>query len=479
MGFIEDILRRGSGARAMASLPTGADVGGVSTREIGSDGRDVYGSHQGYGSAYGYAEQNRELTGKRRYPIFDEMRLSDAAVRSLLLHVKLPILRAHWDVAPASEDPTDRAIADACRWQFGLGSRPGKGPLRGGFHTLLRQQLLFIDYGSMTSEIIWGGIVPWVDEDGAIHNVRPIIKLGPRYPASIDRYLDPQAGSREYLGGIIQGYDGSVKIPGSKLIHHVLEPENDHWEGTSMIRPCVGPWKLKKNLMIGGAIAMDRFASGIPVVRYPTGSDDRAKAKARGIARGIRTNEQAWVTFEGTPEEGWDLNIVSGAGTVPDTLPLLRHYDLQIMSAGLAKFAELGTTETGSRAVGETLIDPFFQALEALAGQLAEDLTDQAVGRFVELNFGAEFDVPTLSCSKITAHDLDTVGRYLTSLSAAGLNVTDEPMAEHLRAIGGFPELPEGDDPAKALPPAPAEGSPLALAVPPGLPSTLAPPPAT
>ena len=97
---------------------------------------------------------------------------------------------------------------------------------------------------------------------------------------------------------------------------------------------------MKKQLLISSAIAYDRWASGIPEVRYPVGSDAQTVAKAKNIARDVRVNERAYVTFEGQEEDGWSLNIRSGAGSIADPIPLLRHYDSQIMAAGLASFAE-------------------------------------------------------------------------------------------------------------------------------------------
>lgn len=460
--FFDRLLGRGGTGggtgRGMARIPVGAEVGSASTRELGSDYRDPL--HAAYPGAPAGVEPNPELAGPERYRVYDEMRLSDGTVRALLWHMKLPILRALWDVDPAGTDPVNETIAEFVRWNLGLGERPGRPPLRGAFPALLRQSLLCIDYGSMTSEIVWGPLTDWVDSDGVVHRVRPVAKVAPRYPGSIMEYRDPPAGSREYLGGIVQWGAQNTVIPGEKLIHHVIEPENDPYRGTSVIRPCWGPWTLKKNLLLSSAIAYDRYSAGVPVVRYPTGSGRDAKTRARNIAQGVRTNERAWVTFEGGPDEGWSLEIVSGAGSIADPLPLLRHYDLQIMAAGLAKFAELGTTTTGSRAVAEVLAGPFYMALESFADLIASDLTSQLIARIVEVNFGAEYPVPTLRASKITAKDLEAMGRYVTSLASAGIPVTDEPTVRHLRSIGGLPE-PSAQGETGDGPPRVAGGLPL------------------
>jgi hypothetical protein len=64
---------------------------------------------------------------------------------------------------------------------------------------------------------------------------------------------------------------------------------------------------------------------------------------------------------------GAELRFRGVEGTLPDVLASLRYGDEQMAAAFLAMFTKLGTTETGSRAVGESLIDFFVLAQEAVA----------------------------------------------------------------------------------------------------------------
>lgn len=429
--------RKATGARAFAALP--AAPPGVSARaptgEAGSDGKTWY------DGLTPNADPNPELSNLLKYRVYEEMRVSDAVVRGVLWLLKLPIRQADPMLDPATGDPADVAVADCARWQLGIEHTKGRpGPL--DWERTLALTMLYLDYGSMTLEIVWGDPVPWVDADGDIHQVRPIVKLGPRYPQTITEYLPPPLGSRDALGGVVQTLAKST-IPGPRLVHLVNEQETNRYTGVSVIRPAYGPWRLKKNLLVSSAIAYDRFSAGIPLIRYPNGGGDPAYQKAVRIARDIRAHERAYIVLEGAEEDGWQASILSGSGSIADPVPLLRHYDLQIASSVVAQFTQLGSTETGSRAVAEAQADPFYLVLQSIARQVAGDLTRQVVARFVEMNFGAEAAVPALEFGKMHVDDVEALGRYVQALAAAGMNMTDTETQNHMRALGGLPTLAE------------------------------------
>jgi hypothetical protein len=390
----------------------------------------------GGGSA---TETAPELRGRTRFRVFDEMRNSDPIVKSLLWAWKLPVRAAEWSVTAASEDEVDLAVADAVRWAFGLDGEPGH--ITGGFQHLLAQTLLYLDYGAMSGELVLDDPVIWRDADGDPHLIVPVWKVGRRLPHSVQRYIDPPPGSQDPLGGMVQAQAPKVVIPGERLLHTVLEPEVEPLTGVSLIRPCYGAWKLKRSLLVGSAVAFDRHAGGIPVVRYPTGGGPTAFARAQRIGRDLRNHERAYVALEGRADEGWDVDILSGAGSLADPVPLLRHYDEQIVSAGLAQVMRLGTSERGARAVGEVLAEPLFLAITSIAEQVANDLTDQLVRRFVRMNFGA-VDVPRLTPSKISHRNIELVTRAMAELASAGMNFSDRATQDEMRDLLGLPDLP-------------------------------------
>lgn len=433
--------------RRMARLPEPPATAPSLPPEIGTTARspweidlDMANGEPGYLSI----DANPELSGQNRYTVFDEMRMSDSMVRSVAWMVKLPIRRADWNVTPVSEDPVDLAVADSVRWLLGFGDRYPRPALRHGFDKLLAQQLLCIDYGSMDGELVWGrDLEPFVDNDGDVHMLHPIVKVGARYPRATARFVQADPADRAYIGGLYQHQASEKLIPGHSLFHSVLEPETDPYRGVSLLRPCVGPWTLKKNMLVSSAIGHDRYSAGIPIVRYPQGGTSQQRARAIAIARDLRHHERAFVVFEGLAEDGWDVDILSGNGSLADPIPLLQHYDQMILGAGLAKFAELGITATGSRATAQVLQDPFYQSLESLAGMIRDDLQLQIVDRFVEMNFTAAVKAPRVTVQRISDDDMAAIGNYITSLRAAGVPLNDIETVQRLRRIGGLPEAPD------------------------------------
>lgn len=388
---------------------------------------------------------NPELAGIQKYGVYNEMRLTDPACRSLLWLFKLPIRSARWGLHPAGEDPIDRLIRDATAAQFGL--EDDEGWLNVSWRQSLAGPLLALDFGAHGEEIIWDDdLREWVDADGDLHVLRPIVRLAPRYAS---RFVD---------GEIETGKDGWISrarqsgreewIPGSKLAWYRLEPEDPDWLGLSLLRAVYGPWKLKKNLMISAAIGWDRFAAGTPVIRYPSGGGKDAERRAETIGRNYRVHERAWIALEGPEpsqgEEGWSFKIESVSGSVNDPVPLLRHYDEQISTAGLQMFARLGTSERGSRAVGETLSDPYFLAVQSIAlDVIAEERRRRIIRRFVDVNFGTQYRTPKLTVSKIQARSIETLARVLADLSSAGFSFADRATQNDVRDQLEFEKLPE------------------------------------
>lgn len=416
----------------------------------------------------GGPDVNPALTGRTKYQAYQEMRLSDSAVRSALWTVKLPIRGGAWDVEAASDDPVDTLIADAAAAQLGLRGNPGWLDLSWDAQTA--QALLFLDWGCMFEEIVWAkDPVEWRDADGDPHLIRPAARLAPRFPATVSRVVaDTQTGR---IARVEQDLPGAHPIPGEKVIHLALEREGRNWWGTSLLRPMWGPWRLKKALMVGAGIAYDRWASGVPVVRYPAGGSGAVKAQAEQIGRNIRQHERAYVALEGPPPPagGWDVSLLRGADAIADPVPLLNYFNRAIGEAAMQQFTSLGTTERGSRAVGDVLSDPFYQAAAAIAGYLAEERGRQLLRRWVDHNFGEGVDVPRLTVSKLQARSVETLARALAELADAGLNFTDRATQDDIRDQLELPHLP--DDVGVEVTPAPwsspaarrREGDPLEL----------------
>lgn len=395
----------------------------------------------------GGEDPNDLLRGRLKFPIYEEMRKSDAAVRSNLAMYKLPLIRAEWSFDPHDDSPEAQLVADACSWQFGLGDHGDLSPMDMGWSESLRLSLTCLDFGAHFEEYVWSDeLVEWVGGDGQERPMRPLIRLAPRFASSIREIeTDDKLGT---IKTIVQDLPDAKPIPGSKIQAYVVAREGNDWWGTALIRPMYGPWKLKKALMVAAAIGWDRWASGVPVVRYPYGSGDEGRRTAEEIGRNVRQHERGYVALEGPePEKGgqWGLDLMTGSGSLADPIPLLRHYDQQISYAALTMFSSLGVTETGSRAVGEVLEDPYLLALEATADTLKEVRSRGAVRQFVTHNFGPDTPTPKLLCKNIGKVDVAKIVQAIAALSGAGFNFTDTDTQNDLRGMLDLRELSTDD----------------------------------
>jgi hypothetical protein len=393
--------------------------------------------------------ENPELQGRWKYAIYDDMRWSDPAVKSTLWIYKLPIRSARYVVDPASDDPVDVVVRDAVCWQFGLDG--AEGELDWSWPGLVGQALLCLDYGAHGHEIVEGDPTTWTDADGDDHDVVPIARLAPRFASSI-RYpdgirTDPASGR---ISLVIQDVPDSTPIPGDQLMWHVLDREGTDWYGQSLLRAMYGSWRLKRALMIAAGIGWDRYAIGIPAVWYPRSGGPAKKAEAEAIARNFRLHERAWMVFEGKrsggpggTEQGWDIDVIGGSGTMQDPSGLIRLYDEQIFTAAMQHFMVLGRTSGGNRALGEALGEPFYLAAQALADDVVAEIRRTAVRRFVDRNFGPDVDLPRISASGIQTHDLGILATAIYDFAQAGLSFTDRDTQNDIRELLHLRELPE------------------------------------
>jgi hypothetical protein len=436
-------------ARQNATAPVG-DITGPPRGEAGYDGEswmvDMYG---------GGPDVNPELTGTAKFDVYDEMAKTDPSIKSLLMYLLLPVRSAQWGLEPADDTPVAKVIRDMVAWNLGLEDQDGQLDL--SWDELLQQgagQVLRM--GPCFEELVWDDARRWRDADGDEHLVRPLARLALR-PARTIAKVDRQRGR---IRSVLQDMSGARTIPGEKLSYMVFERESNHWDGVSVLRPAWGAWKMKKALVIAAGIGWDRFASGLPAIWHP--DDPDAEARARRMGRGIRTHERGYVHFpvgdnETKDTSKWGIDILSGAQSLADPVPLLRWYSGQIAEAGMQQFTQLGNTETGSRATAQVQIDPFFLAVQTLAHYYRRERQRQVVRKIVEVNFGAEAAdtlTPRLVVSRIQARNMEVIARAISELAPLGFQLTDRDVQDDVREMLGFGKLPDelvdrGIDPAR------------------------------
>lgn len=127
---------------------------------------------------------------------------------------------------------------------------------------------------------------------------------------------------------------------------------------------------------------------------------------------------EAEITFESVSDAAV---MAVGRDTIKD------HYSM-ITKSILAQFVDLGTTETGSRALGESQISFFKEGLQTMGSILIENPWNRVIASLIKLNFNGDI-YPRLKLNKIEDKTAELLYNSFIELLKQG-SVTDSVKAE-------------------------------------------------
>lgn len=422
-------------------------------------------------------EETPELTWPADVAVYDKMGRTDGQVAAVFRAITLPILAANWHLGTEGVDPRVVAFVAA-----ELGLTPNRAAVarrrRHGivWRDYLRHALLCLRYGHMPFEVVHQVDAPGADLAG-IAGLPPLVahlrKLAPRMPRSLSAIdVAPDGG----LVGIRQlvtvpaGRDSRAPawsaswsastveerpIPVAWLVMHTNDREGGDWRGTSILRASYKNWLIKDQLLRLGPMAVERNGMGLPVVTF----DDQAggsEHKALELARAARAGEDAGAALPA----GYTLQLMGVTGSTKDELPLIHYHDQQIGKNTLAMFLDLGH-DNGARSLGDTFVDFFALAQNAVADEHAETATEHVVRDLVALNFGDDEPYPPVLHDEISA-EAALRPADLAALVAAGVVLPDDDLDAEIRRRFRLPapNPVDVDVPAGPVPPPPS-GRPL------------------
>ena len=389
---------------------------------------------------YGMADTGeylKKLQGAAGRATFDEMRRSDPVIGGVLFAIGLPIRQANYYVEPVSDNSTDVEIAETI--QRGL-----LEDMTITWDDTIRHILLMFPFGFSVLEKVWEL------RDGF---VQPR-KLDPRLPQSIVGWKTGPDG----LIGPTQMDEGfkEIVLPIEKLLVFSTDKEGDNWEGIPLLRRCYKPWFIKNTLEKVNAIKHERHGVGIPVMDIPENitQDSKEWQDVEDVLSSVQANEQAYVI---TPN-GYTFRIEGGQGKEgTDALPSIKYYDEVIAKALIAMFMSLGSTDTGSRALGGEFLDIFRLSIQSFADYICEVINRFAVKQYVDFNWNVK-EYPRLKVRRIQRLD----PQVLAVLKNAGLITGDEEIENTIRDELNLPdkqtEEPQGKKPVKKEKPDPDAG---------------------
>jgi hypothetical protein len=347
-------------------------------------------------------EYNPILEGRSGFLIYEKMRRSDADVRAALLACKLPIRAADYQIVPGLKENEEgfglaKKIAEEVRENLlgGLESPTSTGCwVTQNFETVKENALLCLDFGCAAHEDLWH-----IDGD----KVR-LRKLAPRLPYTFYRYhVDDDGESLLYLEQY--GYRGNnfvnVLVPAEKIAYFVNDMEGAYFYGRSVLRAAYQHWYMKSQIYRIDAISIERNGLGVPTIKQGPNVSAEDRKSAENWVKMLAAHESTGLSLP----NGWEFVLTGITGRVRDPQASIQHHSEMIMRSVLANFLALGSTQTGSRALGNSMRDFFYLSLEAVSRKIDETISNTSIRRLVNYNYtpqpGKKLPYPRLVTSNI------------------------------------------------------------------------------
>lgn len=341
-----------------------------------------------------------DLTWPRSIETYRQME-GDAQIRGLLMVVTLPVRRFRWEVDP---NGARAGVVDHIADSLGL-------PVRGEVETTRRRNPAFkhdahmayalraLVYGFYDFERLYE-----IRDDGLAH----LVALETRPPWTIQNLILDDHGRLEALeqyagmGGFNAGLAG---ITGAEIgkradLRYVWEPNSDgDHVGTSALRSIYRNWLVKDSLIRVDAIKHERNGMGVPWFETLPGASPDDIAELAKIAESIRAGERGGAAGPGK------LHLQGVEGSLPDTIASIRYHDQQMSRTFMAMWMDLGSSETGARALGETLMEATLE----LQGQIADwyaEATQAQIDDEVRVNWGEDEQAPLITYTRLETSEL-------------------------------------------------------------------------
>ena len=374
-----------------------------------------------------YDEVSPEVQWPLSVDVYDRM-LNDSQVKGLLLGCILPLMRFRWYLDKNGSRPE---VYEKISRDYGIPlldeeniTRPR---LRNRFSFKNHQKDAF---RSLTFGHYYFEQVGVIGEDGLWH----IKKLAPRRPKSI---MEIEVADDGGLEGIKQAVGPMAPtIPVSQLVAYVWDQEAGNWVGRSMLRACFRNYVLKDVLMRVDAVKHERAGAGTPVIEAPEDATPEVIRALDQMAQKFRAGEESG----GAIPHGASLELTGIKGIVPSTVDSMNFHNEEMARSFLMMFINLGSTETGSRALGASFIDFFAYAQEAVADWFADVFNEHVIEDDIDWNYGEkEEQVPKLCYARVSEEDLPTSD--LVSLIDSGGVQVDPELENYIRRRYRLPQV--------------------------------------
>jgi hypothetical protein len=412
-----------------------------------------------------YVEQVPELKWPNSVYVYGRMR-NDPQIEALMRGMTMPIRRFIWRIDPsgARATPTQQVADDLGLQVVGQKAKAKRTKNSFNFFDHLREAMLAMLYGHMYFEQV--GVI---ETDANGKKLWRLRHLEPRLPQSINEIRVERDGSLSWIRQLDEW--NQPPIPIDRLVCYVYEKEGANWFGRSLLRAAYQPWILKDRLLRVDAIRHERNGMGVPIIELPERATDAQRLEAQKLANQYKIG----MASGGALPFGMKLHLLGVEGTVSNVLDSIRYHDEAMARLMLQMFAQMGTQNVGSRALGETFVKFLARAQDTVAAWFRDVFNKYMITDWVDWNYGEDEVIPQLVFER--DEDPELSAHELSQMVAQGVLTVDTDLENYLRDSYGLPPL-AGDRPP---PPAPQPALPPGGGTPPGQPDPsqqgLPPPP--
>jgi hypothetical protein len=406
-------------------------------------------------------EYVRELADPvRRMEKFEEMGHSDDAVHTAIDARRQEINAANWTLSTEDkgargteilefvEDNIYPYLDDILRWL-------GGGAIQYGFG-LLEPVYAWAD-APFTNGVVRGDLRRPTRASGRAIYLRKLAHILAR---SVYSFQIAETGD---LTNIVQWvFNGAtyrrVEIPPEKPLLWTYNRQGDDYWGVPPTRHCFKAWTFKQQIERLNLLHIDKFGVGTVAITEGEGWGEADRKKAAAFAAAWRSTDRNYILVP----QGGQVQILADEGkTTMSILEWVKYYNLQIAKTFLTQGTELGSTETGARALGETFLEQLGGIVQADCEDLASLINNRLIIPLVQWNFGPQKAYPAFAPSQ-RVHLGGGIAQMLQQLIAAGA-VHPRPEDEaFLRDAFGMPAvdiklLQQEQDDRKARAPVPGQ----------------------
>lgn len=282
-----------------------------------------------------------------------------------------------------------------------------------------------------------------------------LAKMSPRPPWSVYRWYFDDLGDWRGIQQYVSQPDGSyrwINIPRDVLVHWRVEQQGDDPTGTPILRSVHQEIRTRAIIRRLFPVFADREALGYPTIWLQKGATKEDKQLARDAMKNLRSHEKSYLLLPEGAKMEWKTSQREGGDVL---LSILRGLGELIREALGQEVRSLGTSQTGSRAVGEVLDDQFTLGIEAYGLAFTQPINDQLIPRFVDWTFGPQDRYPLLRLGAVRRQDA-TIAMKLLIDGVAAKVITPTPTIERrARELAMIPEEapPVVPTPTPAAPP--------------------------